>query len=130
MDRFPTGAAGVRLAAWSADVWMAPNRSARSWTAQVWTNARSRLAPAAKTLRLTTWIATACLAAAFLSQPVSVDAQLALGITVIASMIALWRFGRGLMARWCFLSLGSLIVLRYIFWRATSANVSPSANRR
>ena len=73
-----------------------------------------------KTIRLTVWMASATFALAFLAQPVSVGAQLGLATTVIAAMIALWRFGRGLLARWCFLSLGSLVVLRYIFWRATS----------
>ena len=73
-----------------------------------------------KTIRLSVWLLSATFAIAFLTQPVSVGAQLALATTVIASMIALWRFGRGALARWCFLSLGSLVVLRYIFWRATS----------
>ena len=72
-----------------------------------------------KTLRLVTWAASGLFALAFLTQPVSTGAQLALAVTVIAAMGVTWRFGRGIYARWAFLSLGSLVVLRYIFWRAT-----------
>ncbi len=72
-----------------------------------------------KTLRLAAWAASGLFAFAFLTQPVSTGAQLALALTVIAAMGATWRWGRGRFARWGFLSLGSLVVLRYIFWRAT-----------
>ena len=73
-----------------------------------------------KTLRLVAWAtSTPSSPLAFLTQPVSTGAQLALAVTVIAAMGAVWRWGRGSYARWAFLSLGSLVVLRYIFWRAT-----------
>jgi cellulose synthase (UDP-forming) len=72
-----------------------------------------------KTIRLAAWLLTAAVTLVFVTQPVSVGAQLALASTVIIGMVALWRFGRGLYARWLFLTLGSLVVMRYIFWRAT-----------
>ncbi len=72
-----------------------------------------------KTLRLVAWATSSLVALTFLTQPVSTGAQLALAVTVIAAMGAVWRWGRGSYARWAFLSLGSLVVLRYIFWRAT-----------
>ena len=72
-----------------------------------------------KSLRLAAWAASGLVTLAFLTQPVSTGAQLALALTVIGAMGATWRWGRGRFARWVFLSLGSLVVLRYIFWRAT-----------
>ncbi len=71
-----------------------------------------------KSIRLAAWLATAAVTLVFITQPVSVGAQLALATTVIGGMVALWAFGRGLYARWLFLTLGSLVVMRYIFWRA------------
>ncbi len=73
-----------------------------------------------KTVRLTAWVMSSAIALAFMTQPVSVEAQLMLALAVIAAMVGVWRFGRGLYARWVFLALGSLVVVRYIFWRATS----------
>ena len=72
-----------------------------------------------KSIRLVAWLLTAAVTLAFVMQPVSVNAQLALASSVIVGMVALWRFGRGLYARWLFLALGSLVVMRYMFWRAT-----------
>ncbi len=72
-----------------------------------------------KTVRLLAWSLCAAFTLALLTQPVSVGTQLALATTVIAIMIAIWRFGRGSLSRWSFLALGSLVVMRYIFWRAT-----------
>ena len=74
----------------------------------------------AKTIRFLVWAMSGAFALAFMTQPVSVDAQLLLGASVIVAMMVVWRFGRGLYARWVFLALGSLVVTRYIFWRATS----------
>ena len=65
-------------------------------------------------------------ALALLSQPVSVDAQLALAGAVILVMTCVWIWGSGQLARMTFLTLGSLVVLRYVFWRAT--NTLPSWN--
>ncbi len=73
-----------------------------------------------KTIRFLTWAITGAIALAFMTQPVSVEAQLMLGVSVIVAMIGIWSFGRGVLSRWIFLALGSLVVTRYIFWRATS----------
>ena len=73
-----------------------------------------------KALRLALFLLTACCSLAFLAQPVAVDAQLAMAAAAILTMGAVWRWGRGRFARWVFLSVGSLVVLRYIVWRATS----------
>ena len=63
---------------------------------------------------------TAVAVLTMLAQSVSVSAQLALAGAVIVAMIGIWIFARGPFARMAFLTLGSLIVLRYIYWRATS----------
>lgn len=71
-------------------------------------------------LRIAAWIGSGLLAVSFLAQPVSVDTQLALSITAILCMIALWKYGRGKIARQAFLALGSFVVMRYLYWRVTS----------
>ncbi len=73
-----------------------------------------------RTIRFIAWAASGAFAILFVTQPISVGTQLALASTVIAVMLAVWRWGRGLLARWAFLACGSLVVIRYIFWRATS----------
>ena len=75
---------------------------------------------AARAVRLAAWALTAAFALLFVTQPISVGTQLALATSVIVVMLAVWRWGRGLFARWAFLACGSLVVIRYIFWRATS----------
>ena len=35
-------------------------------------------------------------------------------------MVLLWLLGRGRLGRSVFLAIGSLVVLRYLYWRATS----------
>ena len=72
------------------------------------------------TIRLAAWLLTGAFALLFVTQPISVGTQLALASTVIVVMLATWRWGRGLLARWAFLACGSLVVIRYTFWRATS----------
>jgi cellulose synthase (UDP-forming) len=70
-------------------------------------------------MRWAAWITCAALAFAFLWQPVGVGAQLALGIAVIAAMTLIRSAGNGRFMRWTFLALGSFIILRYVYWRAT-----------
>src|SRR5262249_41126810 len=48
-----------------------------------------------------------------------VGAQFALGIAVIVAMALIRSAGKGRFMRWTFLMLGSFIVLRYVYWRAT-----------
>ena len=80
--------------------------------------ARSRSATA---LTWTAWGVSAALALGFLAQPVGAKAQLALCGTAMAGMLALWLFcpRRGL-ARMAFLALGTLVVIRYVYWRLTT----------
>src|ERR1700722_6638287 len=70
-------------------------------------------------LRWGAWITCAALAFAFLWQPVGVGAQLALGVAVIVAMTLIRSAGSGRFMRWTFLALGSFIILRYVYWRAT-----------
>lgn len=73
-------------------------------------------------ISLIRWIVWAACGAAVLllvSQPVSVQAQFSLAIAVIVSMTLFWVFGRGPWVRQVLLALGSLVVLRYVYWRTT-----------
>jgi cellulose synthase (UDP-forming) len=68
------------------------------------------------------WVAWGVAGAAVLlivSQPVSVQAQLSLATAVVFAMTGFWLFGRGPWVRQVLLALGSLVVLRYVYWRTT-----------
>lgn len=54
------------------------------------------------------------------TNPVSVKAQLALAVGTVIAMSVIWAFGRGPWVRQVLLALGSLVVLRYVYWRTTS----------
>lgn len=71
-------------------------------------------------LRATAWITSGALAVLLLTHPVSVGAQLTLGLCVIAAMALVWRMGPGPYQRQLFLALGSFVVIRYLYWRVTS----------
>ncbi|MDF2116471.1 UDP-forming cellulose synthase catalytic subunit [Roseiarcaceae bacterium H3SJ34-1] len=71
-------------------------------------------------LRTLTWLAAGTVAVLFLTQPISTDAQLTLGCSAIVVMSAIWKFGRGKLARQSFLALGTFVVMRYLYWRLTS----------
>lgn len=70
-------------------------------------------------LRAFAWMTTGVLAVALLTQPVSVQAQLSLSLTIIAALILIWRFTSGPLARQIYLSLSSFVVIRYVYWRLT-----------
>jgi cellulose synthase (UDP-forming) len=70
-------------------------------------------------LRWTAWGLSGFVALALLTQPVSVEAQFALSLSVIAAMIGVWCFVPGSGGRQLFLALGSFVVIRYIVWRTT-----------
>lgn len=72
------------------------------------------------TMRAIAWGISGLMALILLTQPVSVHSQLALSATVIVGLIAIWTFGRGLVARQFFLALASFVVIRYMYWRWTS----------
>ncbi len=71
-------------------------------------------------LRLSAWLLTGAGTLLFLTLPVSDGAQLALSVGVIAAMLGVWRFGRGRLAHWGFLTLGTMVVCRYMVWRVSS----------
>ena len=70
-------------------------------------------------LRAFMWIATGIVAIALLTQPVSVQAQLSLSVTIIGVLVLVWIFARGKLARQVFLALASFNIIRYIYWRTT-----------
>lgn len=71
-------------------------------------------------LRWVAWGTCSFAVVALLTQPVSVDTQLALGLSTIATMIAVWRSGHSRLARQVFVALGTFVVIRYVYWRLTS----------
>ncbi len=77
-------------------------------------------------LRAFAWVVTGVLAAALLTQPVSVQAQLSLSVTIIGALILIWFFGRGSFARQLYLSLSSFVIIRYVYWRLSYTLPSPS----
>ncbi|MGE3248318.1 MAG: UDP-forming cellulose synthase catalytic subunit [Beijerinckiaceae bacterium] len=73
-----------------------------------------------KWIRVIAWVGSGLLAVAMMTQPVSVETQLLLSLTAIFSMILIWKFAGGKVARQMFLAIGSFIVMRYMYWRITS----------
>lgn len=68
----------------------------------------------------TIWLASAAVTLLLLSQPLGTDVQLEMSLGAIAVMILLWLFAKGRTGRLTFLAIGSLVVLRYIYWRLSS----------
>jgi cellulose synthase (UDP-forming) len=71
-------------------------------------------------LARTIWLASAALTLLLLSQPLGTTVQLEMSIGAIVLMGIVWLFGRGRRSRLVFLAIGSLVVLRYIYWRLSS----------
>ena len=71
-------------------------------------------------IRLMVWSVASLAMIGIVAQPIGASAQLALGIAAVAAMAALWAWPRGPLTRMAFLAIGSLVILRYIYWRATS----------
>ncbi|MET7245645.1 UDP-forming cellulose synthase catalytic subunit [Methylobacterium sp. EM32] len=71
-------------------------------------------------LRWIAWAVSALLTVGLLVQPVGPEAQVGLCAAACAGMVALWLLAprRGL-PRLAFLALGSLVVIRYVYWRLT-----------
>ncbi|MDK9696642.1 MAG: UDP-forming cellulose synthase catalytic subunit [Siculibacillus sp.] len=65
------------------------------------------------------WIAATIAMLALATAPIGVTAELALGSAVIVAMFAVKRLGSGAVQRHVYLALGTLIVLRYVWWRTT-----------
>ena len=77
-------------------------------------------------LRLSFWLTAGALSILLLTQPVSVETERALGLTVLALLTGVWLFMRGPLARQIFLALSTFIVIRYLYWRLT--NTLPSTS--
>ena len=65
------------------------------------------------------WFVTAALVIGLLLQPVGTAVQLEMSLGAIAVMTALWLFTRGRTAHYIFLGIGSLVVIKYFYWRIT-----------
>ncbi|OAS19554.1 UDP-forming cellulose synthase catalytic subunit [Methylobacterium platani] len=76
-------------------------------------------------LRWLAWIGTTAAGLLLLSQPVGTQNQLAMSLAAMAAMTGLWLLFDGPRARFVFLAMGSLVVLRYILWRVTDTLPSP-----
>ncbi|KMO27329.1 cellulose synthase [Methylobacterium variabile] len=70
-------------------------------------------------------MATTAAGLVLLSQPVGTQNQLAMSLAAMAAMAGLWLLFDGPRARFVFLAMGSLVVLRYILWRVTDTLPSP-----
>jgi len=70
-------------------------------------------------MTVTAWIAATIAMVALATAPIGVSAELALGSAVIVAMFAVKRLGAGPVQRHVYLALGTLIVLRYVWWRTT-----------
>lgn len=77
-------------------------------------------APTLRALRWAAWGGAGVVMLAFVTQPVSVQAQGVLGLVVLAGLVVLGRLPRSSAARYLFLGLGSVVLLRYLYWRLTS----------
>ncbi len=71
-------------------------------------------------LRWVMWIGSGVITLLLLAQPISVETQQMLSYAVILAMIVMWRWGKGGAARQVCLALGTLVIIRYMYWRLTS----------
>lgn len=71
-------------------------------------------------LRWVSWLACGFLMLLLVTQPVSVQAQAALGMISVIGLILLSYAKKTGTTRYLFLSLGSVVLLRYLYWRLTS----------
>jgi cellulose synthase (UDP-forming) len=85
---------------------------------------RERLASG---LRWASWLACGLCMFVLVTQPVSVSAQAALSLAVVAGLIVIGQLPRAAWSRYLFLALGSAVLLRYLYWRVT-ATLPPLAD--
>lgn len=65
------------------------------------------------------WAAATAAMLILVTAPIGVAAELAVGAAVIVAMFVVKRLGSGPVQRHVYLALGTLIVLRYVWWRTT-----------
>lgn len=66
------------------------------------------------------WAATAALMLFLITQPVGVTSQTALSLAIIVALALIWLLRLRGIWRHVFLALGSVVVLRYAYWRTTA----------
>lgn len=76
--------------------------------------------------RLIPWLLSAGLVAFLVTLPLGTQSQLVLGLVLIAALLVVWRVWRGANQRMMMMSIGTLLVLRYLYWRASSTLPSMS----
>lgn len=72
------------------------------------------------------WAAATIAVVALATSPVGVETQLACGLAIVAAMVILRRFPQTVVSRQIYLALGTLVVLRYVWWRTTETLPSMS----
>ncbi|KAB1073707.1 UDP-forming cellulose synthase catalytic subunit [Methylobacterium planeticum] len=65
------------------------------------------------------WLVTTAVVVALLLQPVGTAVQLEMSLCAIAAMLGIWLFTRGRASHYVFLGIGSLVVIKYFYWRIT-----------
>ena len=65
------------------------------------------------------WAVATVIVVALATSPIGADTELACGLAVIAAMVVLRRLPQTATNRQIYLALGTLIVLRYVWWRTT-----------
>jgi len=65
------------------------------------------------------WSAATIAVAVLATSPVGVETELACGLAVVAAMVVMRRLPQTPVNRQIYLALGTLIVLRYVWWRTT-----------
>ena len=66
------------------------------------------------------WAACTIVVVACVTMPVSIPSQFTTSAAILAAMMVLYIFKSSGVSRQIFLALGTAIILRYVYWRATS----------
>ncbi|HEV7260343.1 MAG TPA: UDP-forming cellulose synthase catalytic subunit [Bosea sp. (in: a-proteobacteria)] len=72
------------------------------------------------------WILSAGLFVLFVTQPIGIKLHFAFSVVSIAAMIAISWLRLGGIFRHIFLALGSIIIIRYVYWRITETIPDPT----
>lgn len=76
--------------------------------------------------RFLPWFISICLVGFLVALPLGTQSQLVLGVVLIGALLVVWRLWPGPNQRLMMMSIGTLLVLRYLYWRATSTLPSTS----
>ena len=79
-----------------------------------------------KAFFVTSWLCTGAVAFTILTIPVGVDAQLLMSIALLGLMLIVRSFAQNRMVHQLFLAIGSVVAIRYLYWRVTSSLPDPS----